>query len=345
MGRQSSIDSHDITVKSEDSCSKNSLPDDRASSSNQSIGSVKSSVRNKVKYEESILRMQEIMARRLERLTQYATYTDAVEEETEADDILQLLSNLQQTNNQNEITIQNLQRQLVDLATERDAVNKKSHMLEKNMARHRAKQERKKFADICSKHIEEAQVLKWKVEKLGKRCKRTEAELKKRPGLEQMLIDLENKCTRMESGPKKNTTKRVPAESTGTNSTASSTETPTGNLVRDKSRDEDNEISSCIPELIDLSSSELKDETLMKSDLGNNQEPYSLQDLQEENEALYESIEEAMQLSHYVNKKMEGFVQEHAQSVNVYEHRLAALQTKLDNSNKSNAEMSWELCS
>ena len=219
------------------------------------------------------------------------------------------------------------------------------------MAQHRAKhetelsQERKKFADICSRHIEEAQVLKWKVGKLGKRCKRTEAELKKRPGLEQMLIDLENKCTRMESGPKKNTTKRVPAESTGTNSTASSTETPTGNLVRDKSCDEDNEISSCIPEHIDLSSSELKDETLMKSDLDNNQEPDSLQDLQEESEALYESIEEAMQLSHYVNKTMEGFVQEHAQSVNVYEHRLAALQTKLDNANKSNAEMSWELCS
>lgn len=99
MGRQSSIDSYDITVKSENSCSKNSLPDDRASSSNQSIGSVKSSVRNKVKYEESILRIQEIMARRLERVTQYATYTDAVEEETEADDILQLLSSLQQTNN------------------------------------------------------------------------------------------------------------------------------------------------------------------------------------------------------------------------------------------------------
>ena len=180
------------------------------------------------------------------------------------------------------------------------------------MARHRAKHETtEEIADTCSKHIEEAQVLKWKVGKLGKRCKRTEAELKKRPGLGQILIDLENKCTRMESGPKKNTTKQVPAESTGTNSTASSTETPTGNLVRDKSCDEDNEISSCIPEHIDLSSSELKDETLMKSDLDNNQEPDSLQDLQEENEALYESIEEAMQLSHYVNKKMEGFVQEH----------------------------------
>ena len=47
--------------------------------------------------------------------------------------------NLQQTNSRKEMTVQQLQCQLVNLTNERDAANRKSHKLTKIMARHRAK--------------------------------------------------------------------------------------------------------------------------------------------------------------------------------------------------------------
>ena len=128
------------------------------------------------------LRVKQVMARRFKGVAQIGTYTEKVEEGKEADDILQLLSSLQQTNSQNESTIHHLQRQLVELTTERDTANKMSHKLMKVMARHRANyetelsQERQKFADIRLKYNEEAQVLKLKVRKLAKRCMRNYAE-------------------------------------------------------------------------------------------------------------------------------------------------------------------------
>ena len=128
------------------------------------------------------LRVKHIMARWFKGVAQIGTYTEKVEEGKEADDILQLLSSLQQTNSQNESTIHHLQRQLVELTTERDTANKMSHNLMKVMAQHRANyetelsQERQKFADIRLKYNEEAQVLKLKVRKLAKRCMRNYAE-------------------------------------------------------------------------------------------------------------------------------------------------------------------------
>jgi len=111
---QPSIDMYGVTTDSKDYGIGSAPANDMASYSDQcSIAGGKAFVRNKVKYEECILKVKEIMARRFERVAEKATYTEVVEEGKEAQDILRLLSSLQQTNSQNEITIHKLQRQLV----------------------------------------------------------------------------------------------------------------------------------------------------------------------------------------------------------------------------------------
>ena len=152
---QSSIDMYDV-IAFNDFGPGNTLTNGMTSSTDGSVTSAKSFVHNRVKYDEPILRVQAIMARRLKRVAQKGIYAEVVEEGKEAEDILLLLSSLRQTNNQNENTIQNLQRQL-------DAANQKSHKLMKVMTRYQTKHEtelsheRQKFAAICAKHNEEAE--------------------------------------------------------------------------------------------------------------------------------------------------------------------------------------------
>ena len=142
-------------------------------------------IRNKVKYEQSVQKSQE-MQRHHERTSDGVAYTELIQQ---AGEILELLADLQETNLQNETTIQHLQAALVELTHERDGEHKKSNKLMKIMARHRTEwedeiqQERKGFADVSHKHKKEIERWKRKVQKLGKRCKHLEYELKEKEGM------------------------------------------------------------------------------------------------------------------------------------------------------------------
>lgn len=141
-------------------------------------------VRNKVKYQESVRKIQEIHR----RLSVESTGTPA-ESAKGSDEMAQLLSSLEETNLQNENTIRHLQRQLVDLTNERDAAREDAERLKKLSDDYRNKreseihQERRGFVRVTHKHKKELHKWKRRVNKLGKRCKQMECDLKERQGL------------------------------------------------------------------------------------------------------------------------------------------------------------------
>mmetsp|Transcript_40128 Transcript_40128/g.84262 ORF Transcript_40128/g.84262 Transcript_40128/m.84262 type:complete len:410 (+) Transcript_40128:185-1414(+) len=131
---------------------------------------------NKVKQNQTLKSLLELQWR-LERTTQDATNGPHTELMERSGEVIEVLSSLQDIIAENDSTIQNLQHQLVDVTNERDVARRNSDKLENDL-----RTERKNFANVSHKQKREHQVevegLKRKANKLGKRCKQMECQLK-----------------------------------------------------------------------------------------------------------------------------------------------------------------------
>eukprot|EP00581_Thalassiosira_minuscula_P006908 CAMPEP_0183703564 /NCGR_PEP_ID=MMETSP0737-20130205/1268_1 /TAXON_ID=385413 /ORGANISM="Thalassiosira miniscula, Strain CCMP1093" /LENGTH=760 /DNA_ID=CAMNT_0025930343 /DNA_START=191 /DNA_END=2473 /DNA_ORIENTATION=- len=140
-------------------------------------------VRNKFKYDQSVQRIQD-MQRLLRTPSGGGVAQSTLVKQTE--EIFDLLSELRETNLQNETTIRHLQEKLVGLTNERDAALTTSNELTKLAAMNRSEweeemaQERKGFADVSHKQQKAIEKWKHKARKLWKRCKQMECELKEK---------------------------------------------------------------------------------------------------------------------------------------------------------------------
>lgn len=137
------------------------------------------------------------MQRRIEQTAH--TPNERAQQEVEAEIIFKLLSSLQKSNHQSELTIQSLQKQLNDQATEQSKSLKKyrdqlkTHLKKSSSEYERQLHlERKGFSALCVRHSKE-------VKKLTKRVHCAEHKAKKQDGLKLRLTALENNCQRIKS--------------------------------------------------------------------------------------------------------------------------------------------------
>eukprot|EP00580_Thalassiosira_gravida_P017132 CAMPEP_0201673404 /NCGR_PEP_ID=MMETSP0494-20130426/34608_1 /ASSEMBLY_ACC=CAM_ASM_000839 /TAXON_ID=420259 /ORGANISM="Thalassiosira gravida, Strain GMp14c1" /LENGTH=466 /DNA_ID=CAMNT_0048155305 /DNA_START=277 /DNA_END=1677 /DNA_ORIENTATION=+ len=129
-------------------------------------------IRNKLKQDQTIDRLRELQ-RRFERTTQDATneaHTDMLDQ---AQEMIGILSTMQETNEQNESTIKKLQQQLIVVTKDRDAERHNSEELEDKIY-----EERKSFAQLSYKHKKEVKGWTRKLADLGKKCQQMEIDLK-----------------------------------------------------------------------------------------------------------------------------------------------------------------------
>mmetsp|Transcript_36308 Transcript_36308/g.76267 ORF Transcript_36308/g.76267 Transcript_36308/m.76267 type:complete len:404 (+) Transcript_36308:3-1214(+) len=129
-------------------------------------------IRNKLKQDQTIDGLRELQ-RRFERTTQDATNEDHTDMLDQAKEIIEILSTMQEINQQNESTIKKLQQELIVVTKDRDAERHNSEELEDKID-----EERKSFAKLSYKHKKEVEGWTRKVAKLGKKCQQMEIDLK-----------------------------------------------------------------------------------------------------------------------------------------------------------------------